>query len=183
MLRVLAQNWWALALRGLFAVLFGLITLLWPSLTLIVLVTVFGAYALVDGIFAVIAAVWAAETHHRWVMLALEGVAGIAAGIITFIWPNITGVVLLYLIAIWAIVTGLLEVRAGTHLRRHAASEWTLILGGIASLVFGVLLILFPGAGALTVVWLIGLYALVFGIFMLVLAFRLRAHAQRLAPA
>lgn len=183
MLSVLAQNWWALALRGLFAVLFGLLTLLWPRLTLVALVIVFGAYALVDGVFAIIAAVWAAETHHRWVMLALEGVAGIAAGIIAFVWPNITGLVLLYLIAIWAIATGLLEIRAGIHLRRHAASEWALILGGIASLIFGVLLILFPGAGALTVVWLIALYALVFGIFMLVLAFRLRGHRRRLAPA
>jgi uncharacterized membrane protein HdeD (DUF308 family) len=183
MLSVLARNWWALALRGLFAVLFGLITLLWPGLTLIVLVIVFGAYVLVDGIFAIIAAVRAAETRQRWVTLALEGVAGIVAGILTFLWPNITALVLLYLIAIWAIVTGVLEIGVGAHLRHHVAGEWALILGGIVSLLFGVLLILFPGAGALAVVWLIGIYALVFGLLMLVLAVRLRALARHLAPA
>jgi uncharacterized membrane protein HdeD (DUF308 family) len=174
---VLARNWWALALRGLFAIVFGLIALLAPGLTLIALVIVFGAYAFVDGVFGIVAAVRAAEAHHRWVWLLVEGLAGVAAGIITFVWPGITAIVLLYLIAFWALVTGVLELIAGVHLRGHLAGEWMLLLGGAVSIIFGILLIVRPLAGALAVLWLIGIYATVFGILLLFLAFRLRGHA------
>jgi uncharacterized membrane protein HdeD (DUF308 family) len=176
MVQVLARNWWALAVRGVVAVIFGLIALLAPNLTLLALVILFGAYSLVDGVFAVAAAVWAAETHHRWGWLLVEGIAGILTGIITFRWPGITAFVLLYLIAIWAFVTGVLEVIAGFHLRGHLLNEWMLLLGGLASIIFGVLLIAQPLAGALALTWLIGLYALVFGVLMLILGFRMRRH-------
>jgi uncharacterized membrane protein HdeD (DUF308 family) len=182
MVQVLARNWWALAVRGAVAIIFGLIALLLPGLTLVALVILFGAYSLVDGVFAVAAAVRAAETHHRWVWLLVEGVAGILTGIVTFLWPGITAFVLLYLIAIWAFVTGILEVIAGFHLRGHLLNEWMLILGGVASVIFGVLLIVQPLAGALALAWLIGAYALVFGILMLMLAFRMRGHGLPAAP-
>jgi uncharacterized membrane protein HdeD (DUF308 family) len=176
-MQVLARNWWALALRGLFAILFGVAAFAWPSLTLAALVILFGAYALVDGVFALIAAVRAAEAHERWWLFVLEGLAGIIVGIITFVWPGITALVLLYLIAWWALVTGVLEIAAAVRLRRVIRREWTLVLGGLASVVFGLLLLYRPGAGALAVIWLIGIYALVFGVLFLMLGFRLRGHA------
>jgi uncharacterized membrane protein HdeD (DUF308 family) len=183
MVQVLARNWWALAVRGGVAIVFGLIALFLPGLTLAALVLLFGAYSLVDGVFGVAAAVRAAEAQHRWGWLLVEGIAGILTGIITFLWPAITAFVLLYLIAVWALVTGVLEVVAGLHLRGHLANEWMLVLGGIASIVFGVLLILQPLAGALALAWLIGLYALVFGLLMLMLAFRIRRHGAPAAAA
>lgn len=177
MVQVLARNWWALALRGLFAIVFGLIALFMPGLTLVALVILFGAYSLVDGVFGVAAAVRAAESHNRWGWLLVEGIAGILTGIITFVWPGITAIVLLYLIAAWAIVTGVFELLAAFRLRGHIANEWLLLLGGAASVIFGVLLIAQPGAGALALLWLIGIYAIVFGVLVLALAFRLRGHA------
>lgn len=177
MVGVLARNWWALALRGLFAIIFGLIALLNPGVTLIALIYLFGAYSLVDGIFGVAAAVRAAEAHNRWGWLLVEGIAGIITGLIAFLIPGLTALVLLYLIAAWALVTGVLELLAAFRLRGMIANEWLLLLGGAASIIFGVLLIVQPGAGALAVLWLIGAYALIFGILMLMFAFRLRGHA------
>jgi uncharacterized membrane protein HdeD (DUF308 family) len=171
---VLARNWWAVALRGVAAVLFGVAALIWPGLTLGILVLLFGAYVLVDGIFALILAIQRATHHTRWWPLLLEGLAGIVVGLLTFFWPGITALVLLVLIASWAIVTGFLELIAAMELRREIANEWLLGLSGLASVLFGVLLILMPGAGALALVWLIGVYALVFGILLLGLAYRLR---------
>ncbi len=184
MMDVLVRNWWALALRGLFAILFGLLALAWPSLTLAALVILFGAYSLVDGIFALVAAVRVAEAHERWWLLVLEGLAGIAAGLITFMWPGITALVLLYLIAWWAVVTGVFEIAAAIRLRKEISGEWALVLGGAASVIFGLVLLFRPGIGVLAVIWLIGTYALVFGALLLMLAFRLRGHSgQRPALA
>lgn len=180
MVQVLARNWWALALRGVFAIIFGLIALINPGLTLFALVFLFGAYSLVDGVFGVAAAVRAAEAHNRWGWLLVEGIAGIVAGIVAFVVPGITAIVLLYLIAAWALVTGVFELIAGFRLRGHLANEWLLLLSGAASIILGVLLIVRPGAGALALLWLIGFYAILFGVLMLILAFRLRGHA---APA
>jgi uncharacterized membrane protein HdeD (DUF308 family) len=177
MLTQLACNWWVLALRGVAAVLFGVIALLWPGLTLEVLVLVFGAYMLVDGVFAIFAAFTHRSGHDRWWVLMLEGLAGIAAGIITFVNPGLATLVLLYVIAFWAIVTGVLELLAAIGLRKEIQGEWMLALGGIASLVFGVLLLIFPEAGALTVTWLIGFYAVLFGVILLALGLRLRTHS------
>ncbi|MCL4301565.1 MAG: HdeD family acid-resistance protein [Anaerolineae bacterium] len=178
MIQAVARNWWTLALRGLAAVLFGLATFVWPDITLFVLVLMFGAYAFVDGIFALVAAFSDRAGKQRWWVLLLEGLAGIAAGILTFIWPGMTAFVLLYLIAAWAIVTGVFEVMAAIRLRREIEGEWLLALGGIASIIFGILMVIWPGAGALAVVWLIGSYAFVFGLLMIFLAFRLRSWSK-----
>lgn len=173
MLHTLAKYWWALALRGLVAVLFGLLTFFLPGITLVTLVLLFGAYALVDGIFNVMAFFRVAS--HQWALL-IEGVIGIIAGIVTFAWPAITAIALLYVIAFWAIFTGIFEIVAGIHLRKAITNEWLLLLMGALSLLFGVLILFAPGVGALAIVLWIGAYALVFGIFLLALAFRLRGH-------
>ncbi len=177
MLNQLARNWWAVAIRGLVAIIFGILALIWPGITLTVLVLFWGAYALVDGVFALVGGVTQhTEGNHRWI-LVLEGLAGILAGILTFVWPGMTAFVLLYLIAAWAVVTGLLEIIAAIRLRQEITNEWLLVLAGVASLVFGIAIAVFPVAGALAVIWLIGAYVLVFGLLLLFLAFRLRSYA------
>lgn len=174
MIRMLAQNWWMLAIRGIAALLFAIGAFVWPGLTLTALVLLFGAYALVDGIFAVIAGISAHGEQGRWWMMLLEGVAGIAVGALTFLWPDVTALGLLYFIAAWSIATGAFEIAAAIRLRKEIENEWMLGLAGLASLIFGVLLVALPGPGALALIWLIGSYALIFGVLMLVLAFRLR---------
>ena len=174
MIAQLVRNWWLFLIRGIAAILFGLAAFLWPEITLAVLVLLFGAYALVDGIFAIIAGIAARREQERWWMMILVGLAGIATGVLTFFWPDITALVLLYFIAGWAIVMGIFQIAAAIRLRREIEGEWLLILAGIASVIFGVLMVIRPGAGALAVIWLIGIYALLFGILMIVLAFRLR---------
>ena len=171
MLHLLARFWWALALRGLFAVLFGLLAIFMPHKTLLVLVLLFGAYSLLDGVFDLVSAV--RSPSHHWPFL-LEGIVGIIAGVATFAWPRITGMVLLYLIAFWAISTGVFEILSGIRLRKAVANEMFLVLTGILSLLFGILIIICPGAGALAIAFWIGAYALIFGILMIALAFRLR---------
>ena len=172
MLKLLARNWWVLVLRGVVAVLFGIAALIWPDITVTALVFLFGAYVLVDGIFALIGAFW--RRTGQWWLLLIEGIAGIAAGILTFIWPDITELVLLYLIAFWAILTGILEIVAAIQLRRELTGEWLLVLGGLASLAFGIVMVLSPGAGATALIWLVGAYAIVFGILLVILGFKLR---------
>ena len=172
MLYLSARYWWALFLRGLFAVLFGLLAILIPSSALLALVLLFGAYALLGGIFDLVSA--ARSPSHHWAFV-LEGIVGIIVGIVTLLWPGITGMVLLYLIGFWAIFTGLLEIVAGVHLRALIANEVLLILMGVLSLLFGLLIIIFPSAGALAIAFWIGAYALVFGIMLMALAFRLRS--------
>jgi len=175
MLHLLARHWWALALRGVFAVLFGLLTFLIPGITLLTLVLLFGAYAILDGVFDIISAVRAPGRHWP---LVLEGVVGIIIGILTFLWPGITTMVLLYLIAFWAIFTGVLEIVAGIRLREVIANEWLLILMGVLSVLFGFLILIFPGAGALAIIIWIGAYSLLFGIMLIALAFLLRRFRQ-----
>jgi uncharacterized membrane protein HdeD (DUF308 family) len=174
----LARNWWAVLLRGIAGVLFGLVTFFAPGISLAALVLVFGAYALADGILAIISAIRTRAENQRWWLFILEGLVGIAAGVITLIWPGITAVALLYVIAAWALLTGGLEIAAAIRLRKVITHEWLLILAGIASVAFGVLVALFPGPGALALILWIGAYALVAGALMIGLAFRLRAFAQ-----
>ena len=178
MLTQLTRNWWAVTLRGVVAILYGVIALVWPGLTLEILVLFFGAYALVDGVLAIIASFTHRAGHDRWWVLFLEGLVGIAAGIITVLRPGLATLVLLFVISFWAIVTGVLEIVAAIRLRKEIQGEWMLALGGIASLVFGVLLLLFPAAGALTVAWLIGAYAILFGAMLLGLGLRLRKRGM-----
>lgn len=173
MLHALTRNWWALALRGLVAILFGLFTFFLPGITLVTLVFLFGAYALVDGAFNLIAFFRVAS--HHWALL-VEGIIGILVGILTFAWPAMTAIALLYFIAFWAIVTGVFEIVAGVRLRSVLANEWLLILMGAISVIFGVAILFAPGLGALAIVLWIGAYALVFGVILLALAFRLRGQ-------
>lgn len=176
-LPMLAGNWWALLLRGIAAVLFGLAALFWPGVTLLVLVIFFGAYVLVDGIFALVACIRGSGGSRRWLLLA-EGVLGVLAGLITFFWPGITALALLYVIAFWAIFTGILKVVMAISLRREIENEWLMALSGVLSVLFGLILVVLPGVGLLSLVWLVGIYALVFGIALIVLSFRIRGHRQ-----
>jgi uncharacterized membrane protein HdeD (DUF308 family) len=178
MLHSLARNWWALALRGFAAVLFGLLTFFLPGISLVTLLFLFGAYALVDGVFNVMA--FFRLMSHHWALL-IEGVIGVITGILTFLWPGITALALLYLIAFWAIFTGVFEIVAGIRLRKALTNEWLLLLMGVLSLLFGVAILFAPGLGALAIVLWIGAYAFVFGVFLLMLAFRLRHHSRLVA--
>jgi uncharacterized membrane protein HdeD (DUF308 family) len=176
-LPTLATNWWALLLRGIAAVLFGLAALFWPGLTLFVLIVFFGAYALVDGILAIVAGIRGSE-GRRWLLLA-EGVLGVLAGLITFFWPGMTALFLLFVISAWAIFTGLLKVVMAIFFRREVENAWLMGLSGVLSVLFGVVLAVLPGAGLLSLVWLIGIYALIVGVVLIVLGFSMRGqHAS-----
>ena len=174
MLLTLTRYWWAVVLRGVAAVLFGLMALIWPGITVIVLVALFGAYALVDGIIGLGTAVFGGRQRGRRGWLVVEGIAGVLAGIFTFAWPGVTALVLLWLIAAWAVVTGVLEIVAAVRLRREIQGEWLLALSGVISVLFGILLAVWPAAGALSVVFVIGIYAIVFGVALVGLGLRLR---------
>lgn len=182
---VLADNWWAVGLRGILGILFGLICLFTPGVAVAVFVIMFAAYMLVDGAFAIVAGIKAARNGERWGLLILEGIVDIAAGLVAVAWPGITLVALIWLIAIWAIVSGALMLWAAFTLNADHG-RWWLALGGVASLIFGILLVLQPLIGAIVLTLWIGAYAFVFGIFLLVLAFQLRGRKQereRGAPA
>ena len=182
-LPILSRNWWLVALRGLAAIVFGVLAFVWPAITLWALVLLFGAYMLVDGIFAIVAAVRAAGREARWWLLLIEGVLGVLAGLVAAFWPGLTALALLYFIAAWAIVSGILEIAGAIRLRREIEGEWALGLSGALSLLFGVLLVVIPApAGLLSLVWLIGAYALAFGVLLLVLAFRLRGASEMHTP-
>lgn len=177
-INVLARNWWTWLIRGIVAIIFGILAFLWPGATILAIGILFGAYALVDGIFAVVAAVRAAETQQRWWPFAVEGIVGILIAAITFYDIRITLLALYFTIAAWAFLTGIFEIVAAVQLRKHIANEFWLILGGIASILFGVLMIWFPMAGILAIIWLIAAYAIVFGVIMIAFSLRLRSHAQ-----
>jgi uncharacterized membrane protein HdeD (DUF308 family) len=174
----LARNWWSLIIRGIAAILLGVVTFAWPGITLAALVLLYGAYALVDGVMAIIGAVRAVQSHERWGALLIEGIAGIVAAAITVAWPGITALALVFVIAAWAIVTGVFELVAAVRLRKYVTGEWLLALGGIASIAFGVLIIIAPLAGALVIALWVGAYTLVFGVLMIALGFRLRSWGK-----
>ena len=171
------RAWWLLALRGVAAVVFGVLAFIWPGVTILALVILWGAYALADGILALIAAFRVREGGKPMWALLLIGVLGVAAGIVTFLWPGITALALLMLIAAWAFVMGIFQIIAAIRLRKEIAHEWLLGLSGVLSVVFGVLMVLSPGAGALAVLWVIAAYSIVFGALLIFLGFRLKAHA------
>ena len=170
-----AGHWWALALRGAIAILFGLAALLRPGIALEALILLFGAYALVDGVFSIVGVFGGTRGGTpRWLLL-IEGVAGILAGVIAFVAPGLTAILLLYLIAAWAIVTGISEIAMAIRLRREISGEWALIVGGAFSVLFGVILaVVGPAVGLLSLIWLIGIYAVAFGIMLLIAGFRVR---------
>lgn len=177
---LLAGNWWALALRGLLAVLFGITALVMPGLTLAVLVLLYGGYAFVDGTFAVVAASAGRTYGSPWWAMLIRGLLGIAVGIMTFAWPGITELALLYIIAAWAVVTGGFEIAAAIRLRKEIQGEWLMVLSG-AYLSCSDWPRWSTPAQALAIAWLLGSYAIVFGVLLLVLGFRLRALSQRAA--
>ncbi|MDI6694303.1 MAG: HdeD family acid-resistance protein [Anaerolineales bacterium] len=183
MLEKISRNWWLYAVRGVVAIIFGVVAFARPEQALQALVLVFGAYALVDGIFAVIAGIAARGYFNRWWAVLLEGVAGVIIGLLTFFWPNITALALLYFIAAWALITGIFEIVAAIQFRYVITGEWMLILGGLLSILFGILLFVFPVAGAVSVIWVIGIYAVVFGISEIIFAFRLRGLRRELESA
>ena len=171
MLEIFSRFWWAVAMRGVVSVAFGAMALLWPE----TLLFLFGGYALVDGVFALGTAAFGGRLAGGWRgWLLLEGILGVAAGAATFLWPDITTLALLRMIAAWAIVTGVLQVAAAVILRRELAGEWLLALGGVAAVALGVFLAVLPQQGVLPARWLIGLYAIVFGVALVALAVRLR---------
>ncbi len=175
----LSGNWWVVLLRGAAGVLFGIVTLFAPGLSLAALVLAFGAYALADGVLAIVSTIRRRGVGERqWWMLLLEGITGIGAALVTLFWPGISALALLFLIAAWAIVTGAFALVAAIQLRKAMTGEWLLASSGILSIALGVLLVMFPGAGALAVVLWIGAYALVFGTLLIVLAFRLRSWGR-----
>lgn len=171
---VLHTNWWLLALRSLLAVMFGLVTFLVPGLTLLVLVSLFGGYCVVAGILTLVAAFRRGRAQPRWWALVLEGVASLAAGVLTLVWPGLTLLGLLSVAALWATVTGLLQIGTAIRLRKQLTGEWELVLNGLLSVAFGALVLFWPGAGALAVAWWVGAYLFTTGIVLAIVAFRLR---------
>ena len=180
MVEMMAKHWWTMLIRGGVAVLFGIAVILFPDIALLTLVLLWGAYAAVDGFFALVAGIRGRQTNRHWWVLVLEGIVSILAGIGALLWPEITAIILLAIIASWAVVTGVLEILAAIRLREEIEGEFWLGLSGLASIIVGILLFVFPGAGILTVLWLVGIYAIVFGVVMIILAFRLKGHADKL---
>jgi|KBSMisStandDraft_5_1062788.scaffolds.fasta_scaffold21019_4 uncharacterized membrane protein HdeD (DUF308 family) len=177
LLRALAKNWWMLLLRGMCAILFGILAFVWPAMTLVTLILLYGAFAFVDGVFALVAAVTGGAAAPRW-WLALVGVLGIAAGLATWFWPGLTALVLLYFIAAWAVITGVMQIVGAFQLRKEIDNEWLLIAAGAVSVLFGALLFAQPGAGALAVLFIIGVYAILYGVLLVFFALRLRGHSR-----
>jgi len=177
MLDALARNWGLILLRGILAILFGTLAFIWPGITLITLVILYGAFAFADGVLAIAAAIRGGTPMPRW-WLALIGVFGIAAGLLTAVWPQITALVLLFFIAGWAIATGVLQIVGAIQLRNEIEDEWLLIASGVLSITFGVLLALWPKAGALAMVFVIGSFAIMYGALLVGFALRLRKHAE-----
>jgi uncharacterized membrane protein HdeD (DUF308 family) len=176
MLHALAANWWLVLLRGIAGILFGILAFAWPGLTLLTLIFLYGAYALVDGACALIGVFTGrGRTAPAW-WLIIVGICGIAAGLIAFVYPGLTAVVLVLLIGAWAIVHGVFEIIGAIQLRKEIQNEWMLILAGAISVIFGVIIMAAPGAGALGLVWAIAAYSIVFGAMLVGFAFRLRQH-------
>jgi uncharacterized membrane protein HdeD (DUF308 family) len=175
-LHALAKGWWLMLLRGIAGIVFGILAFTWPGLTLLTLVILYGAYALVDGIFALVAAFsGSAKPVPTW-WLIVVGIAGIAAGIVTFMWPGITALILVMFIGAWSVVHGIFEIIGAIQLRKEIDNEWLLILAGALSVLFGLLVLAMPGTGALALIWVIGAYSIMFGVLLVILSFRLKKH-------
>ena len=179
--QLLAQNWWAFAIRGVLAIIFGLIAIFQPGVTMLSLVLVFSAYAFVDGTFAIIASVRAARRHERWGFLVLEGIVNIIAAALAFLWPAITVVSFVFLVGTWAILSGGLMLSAAMRLSGDHG-RWWLVLGGLASVIYGALLIFAPFVGALVLTWWLGAYAIVFGFALMAVAIKLYQRRRDQPP-
>jgi uncharacterized membrane protein HdeD (DUF308 family) len=175
-LHALAKNWWLLLLRGIAGIVFGVLAFAWPGLTLLTLILFYGAYALADGVIAIIAAVTGNAPTGRW-WLAIVGILGIAVGAFTFMLPGMTALILLFTIAAWAVAIGVFQIIGAIRLRKEIDNEWLLILSGAISVLFGLAIVYNPGAGALGLVWVIATYAIIAGVLYIGLALRLKKHA------
>lgn len=175
-----SQSRWFAAVRGIVAILFGIIALVWPGISLFVLVYLFGAYVLVNGVFALIGAFQMRSVTSAWWAILIEGLLGIVIGLMTFFWPGMTVLVLLMLIATWAVILGIFEIVAAFASHVSAGERWMSGIAGALSIVFGILLFTRPGPGLLTVIWLIGFYAIVWGI--LLIAYSLQRHETTAFP-
>jgi uncharacterized membrane protein HdeD (DUF308 family) len=173
--KTVSRIWWTIALRGALAVVFGLVALFYSGKTLLALVYVFGAFAVISGVASMVAAVRAGETHRRWGWLAAAGLVGVAAGIVSFVWPGITALAFVYLVAAWAMITGVAEIAFALSWPDTLAHPWLAALSGALSVLFGILLAAWPRSGALALVWLIGIYAILYGLTLLYYSYRLQA--------
>jgi uncharacterized membrane protein HdeD (DUF308 family) len=177
---VLVGNWWSFVLRGIFAILFGLLCFILPGMALLTLIFMFGIFALADGVLKIIAAFRRSDPRQQpWWALLIGGILSIIAGLIAFFSPGITTIALLYLIAAWALVTGCFEIAVAIRLRKQIDNEWILVLSGVLSILFGAVLFIFPGAGAVAMVWWIGVYAIISGVLMISLGVKLRNWIRR----
>jgi uncharacterized membrane protein HdeD (DUF308 family) len=176
MMPTVFENWWALAVRGVAAVLFGLAALAWPGLTLAVLIILYGAFAVVDGAFAIVAGLRATGGARRWLLL-VEGALGLLAGLVALFWPGLTAAVVLYVFSFWAIFGGLIRILGAILLRREIDNERTMALGGALWVLLGIALAVLPGAGLLALAWVIGVLTLAMGVTLIVQAFRVRGHS------
>lgn len=179
MITILSRIWWAVALRGVAAIAFGFIALLWPDLTLAALVLVFGVFALIEGVVTLVGMFTGTSPRPWWSQL-LGALLSIAAGLIAIFTPAITALALLYVVAFWAILRGVTDIVAAIELRKVIDNEWFLALSGVLSVLLGVLFLLMPGVGILSLLWLLGIYALMIGVVLVVLGFRLRSAMKRL---
>ncbi len=175
--RTMSEHWWVVLLRGVLAILFGVLAFTWPGLTAVILVTIWGVYALFDGIVGIIAGI-----KGKWGSLVVLGLLGIAAGVVALLWPGLTAVSLLWVLAIWIIVAGAMQISAAIRLRKEVQGEWLWIASGVLMVGLGLLFFLRPGAGILSVTWLLGSLAIVWGILLVMLAFKLKGLKGKLAP-
>ena len=175
---MLSRSWWMLALRGVIAIAFGALALIWPGITLLVLVALFAAYALLGGAVSTLAALRNRRTEQDWWLVLLLGLVSLGAGVVAILHPGLTALVLVLIMGANALLTGILDIAVAIRLRKSIQGEWLLILAGLLSIVFGVLVFLFPGAGALAMVWLISVYAVATGVLLLVVAFRAKSWGR-----
>lgn len=180
LLNLLSKNWWLVFLRGLFAILFGIAAFSWPGLTLAILIIMWGAYAGLDGIFSIVAAIKGGNPMPRW-WLVVSGLLGIGAAAVCFVNPGITAIFLITIIGWWSIIRGVFEIIGALQLRKEIQGEWWLILSGIFSILFGAFIIARPGAGALGLIWIIASFALLFGVILVALSLRLKKHGNKIA--
>jgi uncharacterized membrane protein HdeD (DUF308 family) len=173
-LDILGRTWWVMLLRGIAAIVFGVIAVAWPGLTVFVLVILFGAYTLADGIIEIWSGLQARNVHDRWWVEILIGLAGVVAGILVMTWPGVSALALMYVIAAWMVVTGVLQIIQAIRLRQEISNEWLLGLSGALSLLLGAYFFAFPGSGAISLVWVIGIYAIMFGILLMIFSFRVK---------
>jgi uncharacterized membrane protein HdeD (DUF308 family) len=175
--------WWVIGIRGALAIIFGLVALFYPRFTLLGLVYAFGVFALLNGLFAIVAAVRAGEAHYRWRWLALAGLAGVAAGVVSFVWPGYVALVFVYFVAAWAVIVGVAEIAFALQWPDTLAHPWLAALSGALSVLFGILIAIWPRSGETALTWLIGIYAILYGAALVYYAYRLQALGREVRAA